>query len=189
MDLQLVFSIRPVSVYWSSNKTCFHVHSNPNNDFCLIRLSLPPHFALQDKDFDQQPLFRAHKNPAADLSSSLKHYQQHSLSRLYNGEDFLWALTPLRDDFILFNFPQPIHISGSAGSDFSAGSGLSNPLQVFSIVCYFSLTSHGCSPCMFQVLTRGALCTRWALLAAASSLTCALFFLQVPVPEWKRQDQ
>ncbi|XP_013885430.1 alpha-1,3-mannosyl-glycoprotein 4-beta-N-acetylglucosaminyltransferase B isoform X2 [Austrofundulus limnaeus] len=67
---------------------------------------------LKDKDFDQQPLFRAHKNPAADLSSSLKHYQHHSLSRLYNGEDFLWALTPLRDDYILFSFPQPIHISG-----------------------------------------------------------------------------
>ncbi|XP_017278575.1 alpha-1,3-mannosyl-glycoprotein 4-beta-N-acetylglucosaminyltransferase A [Kryptolebias marmoratus] len=67
---------------------------------------------LKDKDFDRQQLFQAHKNPPADLSSSLKHYQQHSLSRLYKGEDFLWALTPVRDDYILISFPQPIHISG-----------------------------------------------------------------------------
>lgn len=109
----------------------------PTISSVLSGFLLSPRFALQDKDFDQQPLFRGHKNPVADLSSSLKHYQHHSLSRLYNGEDFLWALTPLRDDYILFSFPQPIHISGLAGSDFSAGSGLSNLLQVFSIVCYF----------------------------------------------------
>ncbi|XP_059202475.1 alpha-1,3-mannosyl-glycoprotein 4-beta-N-acetylglucosaminyltransferase A-like isoform X2 [Centropristis striata] len=66
---------------------------------------------LKDKDFGKQTLFQAHKNPAAELSSSLKHYQQHSLIRAYKGEDFFWALTPLQNDYILFKFPQPIHIS------------------------------------------------------------------------------
>lgn len=74
---------------------------------------------LQDKDFGNQNLFQAHNNPAAELSSSLKHYQQHSLDRAYKGQDFFWALTPTQDDYILFNFPQPIHISGSVRNGFS----------------------------------------------------------------------
>ncbi|XP_035525314.1 alpha-1,3-mannosyl-glycoprotein 4-beta-N-acetylglucosaminyltransferase B [Morone saxatilis] len=67
---------------------------------------------LKDKDFGKQALHQAHNNPAAELSSSLKHYQQHSLDRAYRGVDFFWALTPVKNDFILFSFPQPIHISG-----------------------------------------------------------------------------
>ncbi|XP_049441159.1 alpha-1,3-mannosyl-glycoprotein 4-beta-N-acetylglucosaminyltransferase B-like [Epinephelus fuscoguttatus] len=65
---------------------------------------------LKDKDFGKQTLYQAHNNPAAELSTSLKHYQQHSLERAYKGEDFFWALTPVKDDYILFSFPQPIHI-------------------------------------------------------------------------------
>ncbi|XP_040904651.1 alpha-1,3-mannosyl-glycoprotein 4-beta-N-acetylglucosaminyltransferase B-like [Toxotes jaculatrix] len=67
---------------------------------------------LKDKDFGKQILYQAHRNPTAEVSSSLKHYQQHSLDRAYKGEDFFWALTPNRGDYILFSFPQPIHISG-----------------------------------------------------------------------------
>ncbi|XP_034545539.1 alpha-1,3-mannosyl-glycoprotein 4-beta-N-acetylglucosaminyltransferase A [Notolabrus celidotus] len=67
---------------------------------------------LKDKDFGNQVLFRAHWNPAAELSTSLIHYQQHSLMRAYRGEDFLWAITPIDNDYILFNFSLPIHISG-----------------------------------------------------------------------------
>ncbi|KAM6999659.1 alpha-1,3-mannosyl-glycoprotein 4-beta-N-acetylglucosaminyltransferase B [Tautogolabrus adspersus] len=66
---------------------------------------------LKDKDFGGQTLFQAHKNPPAALSSSLKHYQQHSLERVYKGGDFFWALTPVKHDYILFNFSQPINIS------------------------------------------------------------------------------
>lgn len=65
---------------------------------------------LKDKDFGKQSLFKAHSNPAAELNSSMKHYQQHSLARAYTGEDFFWALTPIKDDYILFTFTQPIHI-------------------------------------------------------------------------------
>ncbi|XP_030251273.1 alpha-1,3-mannosyl-glycoprotein 4-beta-N-acetylglucosaminyltransferase B isoform X1 [Sparus aurata] len=67
---------------------------------------------LKDKDFGKQTLYQAHSNPAAELSSSLKHYQQHSLERAYKGEDFFWALTPTKDDYILFTFSQPIYMSG-----------------------------------------------------------------------------
>ncbi|KAM4555714.1 alpha-1,3-mannosyl-glycoprotein 4-beta-N-acetylglucosaminyltransferase A-like isoform 2-T2 [Odontesthes bonariensis] len=63
---------------------------------------------LKDKKFGKQ----TYSNPPAELSSSLKYYKQHNLDRVYNGEDFLWALTPVQGDYILFSFPQPIHISG-----------------------------------------------------------------------------
>ncbi|XP_060904807.1 alpha-1,3-mannosyl-glycoprotein 4-beta-N-acetylglucosaminyltransferase B-like isoform X1 [Labrus mixtus] len=66
---------------------------------------------LKDKDFGSQTLFKAHSNPPAALSSSLKAYQGHSLERMYKGEDFFWASSPVKHDYILFNFSQPIHIS------------------------------------------------------------------------------
>ncbi|XP_047208652.1 alpha-1,3-mannosyl-glycoprotein 4-beta-N-acetylglucosaminyltransferase B-like isoform X2 [Girardinichthys multiradiatus] len=67
---------------------------------------------LKDKDFEKQNLFQAHSNPPAEVSSSMKHYQEHSLDRLYKGDDFMWALSPVQGDYILISFPQPIHISG-----------------------------------------------------------------------------
>ncbi|XP_071060639.1 alpha-1,3-mannosyl-glycoprotein 4-beta-N-acetylglucosaminyltransferase B-like isoform X2 [Pseudochaenichthys georgianus] len=66
---------------------------------------------LKDKDFGKQTLYQVHSNPAAEVSSSLKHYQQHSLERAYTGKDFFWALTPIKNDYILFNFSQPINIT------------------------------------------------------------------------------
>ncbi|XP_068182114.1 alpha-1,3-mannosyl-glycoprotein 4-beta-N-acetylglucosaminyltransferase B-like [Antennarius striatus] len=66
---------------------------------------------LKDKDFGKQALFQARNNPAAEVSSSLTHYQQHSLDRAYRGEDFFWALTPTQNDYVLFTFPKPLHIS------------------------------------------------------------------------------
>uniref|UniRef100_UPI0037E713CA alpha-1,3-mannosyl-glycoprotein 4-beta-N-acetylglucosaminyltransferase A isoform X2 n=1 Tax=Semicossyphus pulcher TaxID=241346 RepID=UPI0037E713CA len=68
---------------------------------------------LKDKDFKSQILFKAHSNPPAELSSSMKHYQTHSLERAYKGEDFFWVPSPMQDDYVLFTFTQPIHISGS----------------------------------------------------------------------------
>ncbi|XP_071769703.2 alpha-1,3-mannosyl-glycoprotein 4-beta-N-acetylglucosaminyltransferase B isoform X1 [Centroberyx gerrardi] len=67
---------------------------------------------LKDKDFGKQSLYQAHSNPAAEVSSSLKHYQQHSLDRAYRGQDFFWALTPVQGDHVLIRFPQPIHVEG-----------------------------------------------------------------------------
>uniref|UniRef100_A0A8D0DAA0 Zgc:154054 n=1 Tax=Sander lucioperca TaxID=283035 RepID=A0A8D0DAA0_SANLU len=99
---------------------------------------------LKDKDFGQQSLFEAHNNPAAELSSSLKHYQQHSLERAYRGQDFFWALTPSQGDYILFNFTQPIHISRylfRSGNIESSGDKFTNTtVEVLPIVCAVSLT-------------------------------------------------
>ncbi|XP_030594716.1 alpha-1,3-mannosyl-glycoprotein 4-beta-N-acetylglucosaminyltransferase B isoform X2 [Archocentrus centrarchus] len=67
---------------------------------------------LKDKDFGKQTLHKAHNNPTAEVRSSLKHYQEHSLERAYKGQDFFWAITPVEGDYILFNFFQPIHTSG-----------------------------------------------------------------------------
>ncbi|KAM9511639.1 alpha-1,3-mannosyl-glycoprotein 4-beta-N-acetylglucosaminyltransferase B-like isoform 2-T2 [Salvelinus alpinus] len=66
---------------------------------------------LKDKDFGKVPLFTAHTNPPAELSSSLKHYQQHTLERAYKGQDFFWGLTPTAKDFILLSFPQPRNVT------------------------------------------------------------------------------
>ncbi|CAN9514657.1 unnamed protein product [Ophioblennius macclurei] len=67
---------------------------------------------LKDKDFGKQMLHSAHLNPPAVVSSSLKHYQKHSLQRVYAGEDFFWALTPIQGDHVLINFTQPVHATG-----------------------------------------------------------------------------
>uniref|UniRef100_A0A3P9L8S7 Alpha-1,3-mannosyl-glycoprotein 4-beta-N-acetylglucosaminyltransferase B n=1 Tax=Oryzias latipes TaxID=8090 RepID=A0A3P9L8S7_ORYLA len=67
---------------------------------------------LKDKDFMKQTLHKAHVNPPAELTSSLKHYKQHSLDRLYQGQDFFWALTPVKGDYVCINFTKPIHVSG-----------------------------------------------------------------------------
>ncbi|XP_060783260.1 alpha-1,3-mannosyl-glycoprotein 4-beta-N-acetylglucosaminyltransferase B-like [Neoarius graeffei] len=65
---------------------------------------------LKDKDFGKQVLYKAHHNPPAMLSSSLMFYQGHSLDRAYQGEDFLWALTPSKGDYILIRFNTPQNV-------------------------------------------------------------------------------
>ncbi|MCJ8733763.1 hypothetical protein PDJAM_G00227330 [Pangasius djambal] len=65
---------------------------------------------LKDKDFGKQVLYKAHRNPPALLDSSLKHYQSHSLERAYRGEDFLWAFTPSKGDYILITFNTPQNV-------------------------------------------------------------------------------
>ncbi|KAM3842890.1 alpha-1,3-mannosyl-glycoprotein 4-beta-N-acetylglucosaminyltransferase B, partial [Diretmus argenteus] len=67
---------------------------------------------LKDKDFGKQSLYQTHSNPAAELSSSLQHYQQHSLDRAYRGHDFFWALTPVQGDYVLIRFTQPTTVKG-----------------------------------------------------------------------------
>ncbi|KAK2839054.1 hypothetical protein Q7C36_013868 [Tachysurus vachellii] len=65
---------------------------------------------LKDKDFGKQVLYKSHQNPPAKLSSSLKHFESHSLDRAYQGVDFLWVFTPNQGDYILieFNTPQTV---------------------------------------------------------------------------------
>ncbi|KAM6953356.1 alpha-1,3-mannosyl-glycoprotein 4-beta-N-acetylglucosaminyltransferase B-like [Aplochiton taeniatus] len=65
---------------------------------------------LKDKDFGKEVWYQGHMNPAAQLSSSLTHYQEHSLDRAYRGQDFFWGLTPTAGDHVLFHFEPPITV-------------------------------------------------------------------------------
>jgi hypothetical protein len=55
-------------------------------------------------------LLKIHVNPPAEVSTSLKVYQGHTLEKTYMGEDFFWAITPTAGDYILFKFDKPVHV-------------------------------------------------------------------------------
>jgi len=52
-------------------------------------------------------------NPPAEVSTSLKVYQGHTLEKTYMGEDFFWAITPMAGDYVLFKFDRPVNIERS----------------------------------------------------------------------------
>ena len=65
----------------------------------------------QDKDFGKGMMHRPHMNPNAEVSSTIKVYEQFSLDRAYMGETFFWGLIPQQGDFIDFTFSPAILIS------------------------------------------------------------------------------
>ncbi|GAB1607590.1 alpha-1,3-mannosyl-glycoprotein 4-beta-N-acetylglucosaminyltransferase A-like isoform X1 [Argonauta hians] len=65
---------------------------------------------LQDKYFGKQGLYRAHVNPKARVSTTLKTYQQFTLTKAYVGETFFWGLSPKAKDVVTFTFMPPIII-------------------------------------------------------------------------------
>ncbi|XP_030057252.1 alpha-1,3-mannosyl-glycoprotein 4-beta-N-acetylglucosaminyltransferase A [Microcaecilia unicolor] len=65
---------------------------------------------LTDKDYLKPLLHKMHVNPPAEVSTSLKVYQGHTLEKTYMGEDFFWAITPLSGDYILFKFDKPVYV-------------------------------------------------------------------------------
>ncbi|XP_078258264.1 alpha-1,3-mannosyl-glycoprotein 4-beta-N-acetylglucosaminyltransferase A [Rhinoraja longicauda] len=65
---------------------------------------------LTDKDFMKPLLHKMHVNPSAEISTSLKVYQGHTLDKAYLGEDFFWGVTPIAGDYILFKFDKPLNI-------------------------------------------------------------------------------
>lgn len=67
---------------------------------------------LKDKDFGKQMLHRAHANPGADLSSSLKMYQKYSFQKAYIGQDIFWATEPKTGDIINIKFKSPMELDG-----------------------------------------------------------------------------
>lgn len=67
----------------------------------------------QDKDFLKPLLHKIHVNPPAEVSTSLKVYQGHTLEKTYMGEDFFWAITPMAGDYVLFKFDRPVNIERS----------------------------------------------------------------------------
>ena len=65
---------------------------------------------FQDKDFGKTPMHRAHLNPSAEVSTTLKIYQRYSLDRAYMGETHFWAFIPHAGDVVLLKFTPPIKI-------------------------------------------------------------------------------
>uniref|UniRef100_A0A8C6BUX3 Alpha-1,3-mannosyl-glycoprotein 4-beta-N-acetylglucosaminyltransferase A n=1 Tax=Monodon monoceros TaxID=40151 RepID=A0A8C6BUX3_MONMO len=65
---------------------------------------------LTDKDYMKPLLLKIHVNPPAEVSTSLKVYQGHTLEKTYMGEDFFWAITPVAGDYVLFKFDKPVHV-------------------------------------------------------------------------------
>ncbi|XP_013789069.2 alpha-1,3-mannosyl-glycoprotein 4-beta-N-acetylglucosaminyltransferase B-like [Limulus polyphemus] len=65
---------------------------------------------LKDKQFGKLALHYAHKNPSAELSTTLRSYKTYNLLRAYKGETFFWGLLPQRGDNISFKFMPPIKI-------------------------------------------------------------------------------
>ncbi|XP_030166297.1 alpha-1,3-mannosyl-glycoprotein 4-beta-N-acetylglucosaminyltransferase A isoform X2 [Lynx canadensis] len=65
---------------------------------------------LTDKDYMKPLLLKIHVNPPAEISTSLKVYQGHTLEKTYMGEDFFWAITPIAGDYILFKFDKPVNV-------------------------------------------------------------------------------
>ncbi|OBS57509.1 hypothetical protein A6R68_11367 [Neotoma lepida] len=71
---------------------------------------------LTDKDYMKPLLLKIHVNPPAEVSTSLKVYQGHTLEKTYMGEDFFWAITPSAGDYILFKFDKPVNVERSSDS-------------------------------------------------------------------------
>uniref|UniRef100_A0A7M4FVW5 MGAT4 family member D n=1 Tax=Crocodylus porosus TaxID=8502 RepID=A0A7M4FVW5_CROPO len=67
---------------------------------------------LKDKDFGKNALHKAHVNPPATVTTSLKVYQHYTLERAYEGKDFFWAFAPVAGDYILFSFLEPLTVEG-----------------------------------------------------------------------------
>lgn len=65
---------------------------------------------LTDKDYMKPLLLKIHVNPPAEVSTSMKVYQGHTLEKTYMGEDFFWAITPVAGDYILFKFDKPVNV-------------------------------------------------------------------------------
>ncbi len=65
---------------------------------------------LKDKEFGKQGLIRAHENPRAKVTTSLKTYMKHTLESAYLGQNYFWAMAPAKNDFLLFAFEEPTKI-------------------------------------------------------------------------------
>ena len=64
---------------------------------------------LKDKDFGKQQLI-VHNNPPGKLTTSLQTYMKFTLESVYLGQNFFWALAPKANDYVLFEFNEPVKI-------------------------------------------------------------------------------
>uniref|UniRef100_A0A8C3LZU0 MGAT4 family member D n=1 Tax=Chrysolophus pictus TaxID=9089 RepID=A0A8C3LZU0_CHRPC len=65
---------------------------------------------LKDKDFGKSVLHKAHNNPPAKLTTSLRIYQQYTLENVYEGKGYFWASAPVAGDYISFTFLKPLKV-------------------------------------------------------------------------------
>jgi len=66
---------------------------------------------LRDRGFGKLSLYYPHKdNPLAEVSTTIKHYKQHSIERAYFGDTFFWGMSPKQGDSIQFTFTPPIFL-------------------------------------------------------------------------------
>ena len=64
---------------------------------------------LKDRDFGKHMIIiRSHKNPPAVLSTSLKTYMKYTIESAYLGQNYFWSFSPIANDYILFEFNEPI---------------------------------------------------------------------------------
>ncbi|XP_044875570.1 alpha-1,3-mannosyl-glycoprotein 4-beta-N-acetylglucosaminyltransferase-like protein MGAT4D isoform X3 [Mauremys mutica] len=67
---------------------------------------------LKDKDFGKNMLHKAHVNPPAKVTTSLRIFEHYTLEKAYEGMDCFWAFSPMAGDYILFTFLQPLKVDG-----------------------------------------------------------------------------
>lgn len=65
---------------------------------------------LKDRDFGKQAIFRAHVNPNAVVTTTMKHYQKYFAQKAYVGEDIFWATPPKPGDTLDIEFKPPVAI-------------------------------------------------------------------------------
>lgn len=63
---------------------------------------------LKDKQFGKLVLHHPHKNPLAEVKTSLKAYKSYTLHRAYHGETYFWSLLPQEGDNLNFQFTPPV---------------------------------------------------------------------------------
>uniref|UniRef100_A0A669CTX1 Alpha-1,3-mannosyl-glycoprotein 4-beta-N-acetylglucosaminyltransferase A n=1 Tax=Oreochromis niloticus TaxID=8128 RepID=A0A669CTX1_ORENI len=98
---------------------------------------------LTDKDFLKPLLHKMHVNPPAEVSTSMKVYQGHTLEKTYLGEDFFWAITPTAGDYILFKFDRPVSIERflfRSGNQEHPGDKIENTTVEILCACLFKRT-------------------------------------------------
>ena len=62
---------------------------------------------LVDNNFRDRLIYENHTNPNADLTSSLKTYQDYSLDSCYKKGKHYWTFNPNENDYINFKFKEP----------------------------------------------------------------------------------
>ena len=55
-------------------------------------------------------MFIPHENPVASISTTLTHYEDHTIEAAYNGDTFFWALNPKINDTIILELTPPVRL-------------------------------------------------------------------------------